>query len=173
MNYQNIFADNKTDIINRLSKIDNIKFNFIQSTNKKTTSGVCILVFNNKIRCDYNDEKKKTIVISNKSLIIFQKRYNKIYYYPVSKSPFIKILNKDELISIIQASNIQKKQKNVYLDYIDSNNKKITIFFDINNFDLLGWKMQDQFQNQIRFEINKISINQNVKSNFFEIEKKY
>jgi outer membrane lipoprotein-sorting protein len=172
-NYQNTFADNKERIIDRLDQINNIKFNFTQKTNEKTTDGICILVFNNKIRCDYNDSKQKTIIIDSKSLIVFQRRYNKKYYYPVSKSPFIKILNKGDLVNIVRVSDILKSEKNIYINYVDTNNQKITIFFDINTFDLLGWEMQDQFQNQINFSINKILINQSVAPEIFKIDKNF
>ena len=76
-------------IINKLLKIDNLTFSFKQITNNKTETGTCFLVFDNKLKCNYLDKNQKEIIINNKTLVIMQKRYDKIYFYPISNSPLI------------------------------------------------------------------------------------
>ena len=71
-----LYADEKQSIINRLVNIDNITFDFEQITNEKKEVGKCILVFDNKLNCDYEDSAQKRILTNGKTLIIQQKRYD-------------------------------------------------------------------------------------------------
>ena len=50
-------ANEKTKIINKLNNIDNIQFKFTQTTNENIEKGKCILVFPNKLKCDYDSQK--------------------------------------------------------------------------------------------------------------------
>ena len=59
--------------------------------------------FIKKLKCNYFDDKEKELVINNKRLAITQKRYNKTYHYPISKSPFLNILYKDKLLEIVRS----------------------------------------------------------------------
>ena len=88
-----------------------------------------------------------------------QKRYNKIYYYPISKSAFSKILNKDQLINLIKISSMQIVNEQIELTNKNKNQYKLIILFNKNNYDLIGWKVEDQFQNNISFLINIESTN--------------
>ena len=130
--FLNLHADEKQSIINRLIETNNLTFNFEQITNEKTETGSCILVFDNKLKCNYEDEMQKEILINNKTLVVIKKKYNKIYFYSISNSPFVKILNKNNLIILIRKSNL-KLNDNIDLMYLDKNNKKITIFFKKKN----------------------------------------
>ena len=122
-------ANEKKFIIDRFLEIDNFSFDFDQISNKKVETGNCLLKFDNKLRCKYNNKLQKEIIIDNKKLVILQKRYNKIYYYPVSKSPFINILSKKKLINLIKNSDLVLND-NIELIYLDENQKKITVFFE-------------------------------------------
>ena len=148
----NLKANEKKQIIDRLISVNNITFNFEQITNNKKEIGTCILAFDNKLSCDYEDSMQKRILINNKTLVVQQKRYNKVYFYPISNSPFIKIFNKNNLINLIRKSDYQLND-NIILTHISKNNEKIIIFFKKNNFDLLGWKVVDKLQNEINFSI--------------------
>ena len=64
----------------------------------------CILVFPNKLKCNYEDKNKKELIVNKKMMAITQKRYGKTLFYPLSKTTFINILSKDELIKIIMES---------------------------------------------------------------------
>ena len=166
--YLNLNADEKQSIINRLKNINNITFNFKQITNDKTETGSCLLVFDSKLKCTYEDEIQKEILINNKTLVIMKKKYGKVYFYPISNSSFVNILNKYSLINLVQKSNLELNN-NINLIYIDNNNKKITIFFDKKNFDLIGWKVDDQFQNEIYFSLKIQHINSEYDPNVFKV----
>ena len=92
-----LFASEKDQIIAQLNNLNTLKFTFEQLINEKTEKGICLLEFPGKLKCEYFDDKKKELVINNKRLAITQKRYNKTYHYPISKSPFLNILYKNKL----------------------------------------------------------------------------
>jgi|TARA_B110000914_G_scaffold213674_1_gene215770 outer membrane lipoprotein-sorting protein len=163
-----LYADEKQSIINRLVNIDNITFDFEQITNEKKEVGKCILVFDNKLNCDYEDSAQKRILTNGKTLIIQQKRYDKIYFYPIKNSPFVKILNKGSLINLIKESDYQLKN-NIELTYFDRNKKKIIIFFETDSYDLVGWSVTDQLHNLINFSINIKYVNSEINPKIFKI----
>ena len=53
----------------------------------------------------------------------------------------------------------------------DGDNQKITILFNKNNYNLLGWKVEDQFKNNIVFLINIEKINEKYETELFDIPK--
>jgi len=164
----NLLADEKQLIIDRLIGIDNITFEFVQKTNNKREVGICILVFDNKLSCDYDDSMQKNIILNGKTLVVQKKRYDKIYYYPISKSPFVKILNKSSLINLVKESNLELND-NIDLVYVDENEKKITVFFEKTNYNLTGWKITDVFQNEIYFSLKIQNINTKIDNVVFRI----
>ena len=164
----NIHATEKQLIINRLIEINNLTFDFIQLTNNKKEVGTCVLAFDNKLVCDYEDSFQKRIIINDKTLVIQQKRYNKTYFYPISKSSFIKIFNKNNLINLIKKSDYQL-DNNIRLTYIGKNNEKIVIFFKKNNYDLVGWEVTDQLQNTINFSIKIKYVNSEINPKIFKM----
>jgi len=86
-----LLANEKDQIIAQLNSLNSLEFTFDQLINEKTEKGSCLLEFNGKLKCNYFDDKEKELVINNKRLAITQKRYNKTYHYPISKSPFLNI----------------------------------------------------------------------------------
>tara|TARA_B100001250_G_C19702042_1_gene745204 strand:+ start:575 stop:1132 length:558 start_codon:yes stop_codon:yes gene_type:complete len=164
-----VSADEKANIINKLNVTNTLKFNFKQKTNQVNESGVCYLVFPKNLKCNYNDKNQKELIINKNRLAITQKRYNKTSYYSVKNSPFIKILDKKNLVKIIEKSYMEKEKKQIQLTSTDINENKIIVFFDGKSFDLMGWKIKDQFNNEITFLIEILSINEEIKLNFFKI----
>ena len=164
----NVHANEKKLIIDRITDINNIIFDFKQTTNDKKEMGKCILVFDNKLSCDYEDSMQKRILINNKTLVVMQKRYDKIYFYPISKSPFLKILSKNNLIDLVRESNLELND-NIDLVYTDKNEKKITVFFEKKNYDLIGWAIEDKFQNEIYFSLKIQSTNTKIDDKLFKI----
>ena len=73
--------------------------------------------FPGKLKCNYYDDKLKELVINKKKLAITQKRYNKTYFYPVSKSQFLNILYKENLIEIIKKSKINILNNSIEFTY--------------------------------------------------------
>ena len=150
-NYDLLIADTKTNVIKKINSINSITFEFVQNTNSKIENGNCILLFPNKLKCIYNDDKLKELIINNQMLLITQKRYQKNYYYPLSKSSFAKIINKKELIKLINLSDIETNADQIVFTNIDKKERKTLIFFEPYTFNLKGWKFTDQFNNNIEF----------------------
>ena len=166
--FLNVQASEKQFIIDRFSEINNFSFTFEQITKEKKEVGNCLIKFDNKLRCSYDDKLQKEIIINNRTLVVLQKRYDKIYYYPVSKSPFVNILSKEKLIKLIKKSNLILKD-NIELIYRDENQKKITIFFERKNYELSGWLIEDNFGNEIYFLLQIKKTNSTIDKNYFKI----
>ncbi len=124
----NLSADEKDQIVTQLNNLSSLEFTFDQVVNDKTEKGSCLLEFPGKLKCDYFDDKKKELIINKKRLAITQKRYNKTYYYPISKSPFLNILYKDKLLQIVKSGKLEVTEQIIKLIYLDEN--EITVFFD-------------------------------------------
>ena len=120
-----------------------------------------------KLKCEYFDNKQKELVINNKRLAITQKKYNKTYHYPISKSPFLNILYKDKLLEIIKSGKLELTDEIIKLIYLNENG--ITVFFDKKTLNLRGWKITDQYNNNINFSLNIVSKNDDFKKGTFKI----
>ncbi len=162
----NLPANEKDLIINQLIKIKNFTFDFEQTSNEKKENGKCILIFNNRLKCNYNDEKQKELLINNRTLVVIHKRYNKKYFFPVKNSPLIKILNKKKLIQVIRESEMSIND-NITLTY--QNDVEVVVFFDKKSYEFLGWKIKDNFQNEIFFSLKIKSINDTYDPKIFKI----
>ena len=160
-------ANEKSQIISQLSNLNSLQFTFNQLTNEKIEKGSCILEFPGKLKCNYFDDKKKELVINNKRLAVTQKRYDKTYHYPISKSPFLNILYKDKLLEIVRSGELEITDQLIKLVYFSEN--EITVFFDKKNLDLKGWKIRDQYNNNINFTMNIIAKNDVFKKGTFKV----
>ena len=163
----NLSADEKTKIVNQLKSLNSLEFTFSQVINDKTEKGSCLLEFPGKLKCEYFDDKKKELIINKERLAITQKRYDKTYYYPISKSPFLNILYKDKLLEIVKAGEVEKENQIIKLIYLDEN--EINVLFDKKTFDLKGWKIIDQYNNSINFSLNIVSKNDIYQKGTFKI----
>jgi len=163
-----LHAEERKLIINKLLEINNFTFDFEQRTGTKNEKGTCFVVFDNKLKCNYADKKQKEIIINNKTLVVIQKRYNKVYFYPITKSPFVKILNKNSLINLIRQSKVKIKDK-IHLVYLDDKKKEITVFFSKKNYELIGWQIKDDLQNKIYFSLKIKNTNIEIDDGLFKI----
>ena len=157
----------KENIMNQINNLTSLEFNFLQKVNDKLEKGRCQLEFPGKLKCNYFDNKQKELVINNRKLAITQKRYNKTYLYPVSKSPFLNILYKDKLIEIVKIGELELSNMLVKLIY--KGKSKIIVFFDKKTFDLKGWEIVDPYNNNIIFSLNIIAKNEVYKKEAFSI----
>ena len=169
LSFSILSANEKDQIITQLNNLDSLEFTFNQIINEKTEKGSCLLLFPGKLKCEYFDKKQKELVINNKKLAITQKRYNKTYYYPISKSPFLNILYKDKLLEIVKSGELKLTDKLIKLIYLGEN--EITVLFDKNTLDLKGWNIVDQYNNNINFSLNIVAKNDSYKSGTFKIPK--
>jgi outer membrane lipoprotein-sorting protein len=165
----NLSANEKNQIIIQLNNLNSLEFTFDQLINNKTEKGKCLLQFPGKLKCNYFDNKEKELVINNKKLAITQKRYNKTYHYPISKSPFLNILYKDKLLKIVRAGELELSNQIIRLTYLGDNN--ITVFFDKKTLELKGWEIIDQYNNNINFSLKIVTKNDVFKKGTFKIPK--
>ena len=165
----NLSANEKDKILHQLHNLNSLEFTFDQLINEKTEKGSCLLEFPGKLKCDYFDNKQKELVINNRRLAITQKRYNKTYHYPISKSPFLNILYKDKLLEIVKSGKLELSDKAIKLIYSDED--EIAVFFDKKTLDLKGWKIIDQYNNNINFSLKVIAKNNVYKKETFKIPK--
>ena len=163
----NVFATEKDKIITHLNNLNSLEFTFDQFINEKVEKGNCLLEFPGKLKCEYFDNKQKELIINNKRLAITQKKYNKTYHYPISKSPFLNILYKDKLLEIVKTGKLDLTDKLIRLLYLSEN--EITVFFDRKTLDLKGWEITDQYNNNIKFSLNVVSKNDVYKKEIFKI----
>ena len=163
----NLSANEKTKITSQLKDLNSLEFTFNQTINDKTERGSCLLEFPGKLKCEYFDDKEKELIINKKRLAITQKRYDKTYYYPISKSPFLNILYKEKLLEIVKAGEIEKENQIIKLTYLDEN--EINVLFDRKTLDLKGWKIIDQYNNNINFSLNIVSKNDIYQKGTFKI----
>ncbi len=165
--FTDLSANEKDEIISKLRLLNSLEFTFNQSVNDKKEKGSCFLKFPGKLKCNYFDNNKKELIINNKKLAITQKRYGKTFYYPISKSPFLNILYKNKLLEIVKNGDIKKTGQFVNLIYKNQND--IKVFFDRKSFDLRGWEIVDEYNNNIKFSLIIVAKNDIFNKDTFKI----
>ena len=87
-------ASEKNKIIENLKKINSLQFNFTQLSSDGQENGSCILVYQKKMRCIY-DEQKKEIIVNDDYLYLINKEENKNYNYSIKDTPLGVMLDKE------------------------------------------------------------------------------
>ena len=168
---QNVaIASTKLNIIENLKEINNIKFNFIQKIGKKIESGSCIISYPKKILCRYEDLYKKILVSNGKSLIINSNKNNQHASYPLKKTPLNFILDKEFLIKKINESYEKNSNANEYSLNIKYENNLITVYFNNNDFNILGWETTDIYQNKVETLISNVEKNIDIDLSIFKVQ---
>ena len=162
-------ASQKKSIIENLENTNNLFFNFEQNINGKIQNGLCTIEYPKKIFCDYNLSNEKVLVSNGNSLVI--KTKSSYYLYPIEKTPLNLILNKDFLIQKIKELN-ERIIDNKYINFIfKENENEISIFFDKQSFDLIGWQTMDIYQNLSITYLSNINKNQKLNNDLFKLPK--
>ena len=155
----------KENIINKLKSTDNISFNFEQNINGKIENGKCIIKYPKKIYCDYNTSGKKLLVSNGKSLVI--KTETSYYRYPLEKTPLNFILDKNYLLDRIEKIDTKIiDDKFININFLENDNE-INIFFNKENYNLIGWQTMDIYQNLSITFLSSIVKNQEIKNKIF------
>jgi len=160
-------AEIKDKIIQNLKETDNLDFNFEQNINGKIENGNCTIEYPKKIFCVYATSNSKILISNGKSLVV--KTKTSYYRYPIKKTPLNIILDKNYLINKITELNERIIDKNLINFTIFEKNNKISIFFDKQTYDLIGWQNRDIYQN---FNITFISLtskNRILPNNIFKL----
>jgi len=158
-------ANNKDQIINKLKNTSNLNFDFEQNINGKIEFGNCTIQYPKKMFCDY-DKKNKIIVSNGKSLVI--KSTSSYYRYPLDKTPLYFILDKNFLLKKIYELDEEIINNSLVKFTIKEKNQSIEIFFDIDNYNLIGWQTKDIYQNTAVTLLYSVKSNQNVDQKIFK-----
>ena len=159
------YANNKDYIINKLKNTSNLNFDFEQNINGKIELGNCTIQYPKKIFCKY-DKKNKVMVSNGKSLVI--KSESSYYRYALKKTPLNFILDKNFLLKKISELNEEIINNSLVKYTIKENDKLIDIFFDIRNYELIGWQTKDIYQNTAVTLLYSVKSNQIVDQKIFK-----
>ena len=162
-------ASTKNEIIINLKKIKNISFDFKQTVDDKMEEGTCTIQYPKKIYCSYNNFKKKIIISNGKSLVIKNQTTNQSFLYPLRKTPFNLLLDKDFLLNGIINSEEKIVNDKYYNFSLKNKDHKINIFFDKNSNDLVGWQTEDLYQNLAVTYIYNIKKNNKIDKKIFRL----
>ena len=164
--FSNAQASNKIKIIENLQNTKNLSFKFEQNINGKVENGNCIIQYPKKIYCKYI-KNNKILVANGKSLVV--KTRTSFYRYALKKTPLNLILDKNFLIKKIGNLKEQILDK-TYINFeIVENDNEISIFFDDQTFNLIGWQTKDIYQNVNVTYLYSIKINQQIDKNLFKL----
>ena len=161
-----VYGSTKENIIKNLISTQNLSFKFEQNINGKIESGNCTIKYPKKIFCKYNLSNKKILVSNGKSLVI--KTNNGSYYrYPIARTPLDYILDKKFLIKEIK--NLSERIiDNKFINFtIIKDENEINIFFDKNNYNLIGWQTLDIYHNLNITYLSSVKKNEELKKNMF------
>ena len=164
-----VIAFEKENIIKNLENIENLSFNFEQNIDGQKEKGSCVLEFPKKIFCKYNLNNQKTLTSNGRYIVI--KTVNSHYIYNIKKTPLNLILNKDFIINKIQ--NTEGKilnDKFINFSFFENENEnEINLFFNKNDFNLVGWQSIDIYQNLSITFISSIVKNIEIDENLFTL----
>ena len=164
-------ADLQEKLINKYKTTDTLYFDFTQRIGEKVELGSCHIKYPLLMKCEY-PKKKKSIITNGKKIAIIKRRYKKIYLYPLEKTPLFYILNKKNILNIIE--NYKPTLIDTQLiqyELIDKNKNKVNVFFDKKSLELSGWKTIDAYSNEVIFLLRNIKTNISIKNEIFKIPK--
>ena len=164
-----VYSDVSKKIINNLERANNYSFKFIQQINKSKETGYCILVFNRKINCRY-DDSGKILVSDGKNLIIKNKSSNIPNFYNLEDTSFYSILDKQYLINHIITNNVRSENGKLFTN-LKYQNTDIKVFFDKEKLHIKGWKTTDIYNNSVLTEITIKEVNKIINENIFDLKK--
>ena len=164
-----MFAKDKSKIIENLNTIETLNFEFVQISYDKKEKGICFLKRPHFLKCIYKDQNEKELIVNRGNLVIYHKKYNKSYFYPVSKSYFMDILDKKKFKDLVLKGDLRLNNKFIELKYNSEKKGEIIFFFDKEKLDLSGWKITDLNGNHTVFSINNLIKNPNLDKKLFNI----
>ena len=164
-----MLAKDKSKIIENLNTIETLNFEFVQISYDKKEKGICFLKRPHFLKCIYKDQNEKELIVNRGNLVIYHKKYNKSYFYPVSKSYFMDILDKKKFKDLVLKGDLRLNNKFIELKYNSEKKGEIIFFFDKEKLDLSGWKIMDLNRNHTIFSINNLIKNPNLDKKLFNI----
>ena len=163
-------ADLQKNLINKITAIKTLSFNFKQQIAEKVEIGKCTIKYPLLMKCDYQNSKQKSIISNGTTVAVIKKKYKKIYLYPIKSTPLFFILKKEKIINLVRNTKLIKINSDlIEFIFIDKKTNKVKILFDKNSLELKGWETKDSYSNKVSFEINNLIINNQILDNFFKI----
>ena len=160
-------ASIKSKIIENLKNTQNLDFNFEQNINGKIENGNCTIEYPKKIFCEYARSNNKILVSNGKSLVV--KTLTSYYRYPLEKTPLNFILDKNFLINKINTLEERIVDGSLINYTIKENDLEINVFFNKENYDLVGWQNTDLYQNFNITFLSSIRKNRLISKDIFKI----
>lgn len=164
-----LYANLNEKLIKKIEDTNTLSFEFKQKIAEKVEEGECIIKYSKLMRCDYNDKYKKRLISNGKTLVIIQRRYKKIFYYPLKTTPLYYILDKKYLIQFIKNNEVADLNDKFIKYEIKEKNRKLIILFDRDTLNLKGWKTEDIYKKKVDFIIDNLKINIPMDKNLFKI----
>ena len=162
-------ANIEEKLLNKYKSINTLHFDFIQKIGEKVDFGNCYIKYPLLMKCEY-PKKKKSIIANGKKFAIVKRRYKKIYYYPLKKTPLFYLLKKENILEVIQNYKPKTITSNtIEYELLDNNLNKVNIFFDKNSVIISGWKTTDAYSNEVSFLIKNSKINITIDNKIFKI----
>ena len=158
---------NKEKIIDNLKNLKNFDFKFEQNINGKIENGNCTVEYPRKIFCEYARSNNKVLVSNGKSLVI--KTRSSYYRYPLDKTPMNLLLDKNFLIKKINSLEGRVVNEDLINFKVLENDNELSIFFDKNTFNLVGWQNTDIYQNFNITFLSSIRKNRVISKNLFKL----
>ena len=165
--YSTAYGSIKEKILYNFEKINNLSFNFKQTIDGKTEAGNCIIKYPKKIYCSYNSKNKRILVSNGKAVVIKSKMSNQYFLYPIEKTQLNIILDKRYLINEIKKLQGRSINDKYYNFSLENKNNVVNIFFDKKTYNLIGWQMEDIYQNLVVTYIFDLEINKSIKEKIF------
>ena len=162
-------ANFQEKLIKKYKTINTLHFDFTQKIGEKVEFGNCYIKYPLFMKCEY-PKTKKSIITNGKKFAIIKRRYKKIYYYPLKKTPLFYLLKKENILNLIE--NYEPSyvdQSIIEYELIENNSNKLKIFFNKNSLELSGWKTTDSYSNEVSFLIRNIETNILIKNEIFKI----
>ena len=166
-----VSASIKENIIKKFTDIENVSFDFEQNINGKIENGNCIIEYPKKIYCKYNFRFNKVLVSNGNSLVIKSDKNNQYYRYSLKDTALNLLLDKKYILGKMRILNGSLIDEKFFLFSIEENNQTLNIFFDKNNYNLIGWQTEDIYQNLTITYIYDLKVNQNIGDEIFRLPK--
>ncbi len=99
------------------------------------------------------------------------KNNDQYYRYPIKSTPFEYLLDKEFLLKKIKSSEVNEIENKFLFFQINENNNNINVFFSKTNYEIIGWQIEDIYQNLAVTYIFNTSINETIDEKIFLLPK--
>ena len=164
-----VLANVTHEIIKKLNETENITFNFEQTTSEQSEIGKCFLVFSGNLKCIYEGDEKKEVLVRNNSLYIIKHKFKRSYRYPLKNSAFNIILDKKKLLEnlkLIDQSKIKQTSTDYFYELNTESGLIAKIFFDKKTNIIKGWETVSYNQETVKFKILEPQTNLKIEEEF-------